>query len=524
MFLKIISNDKNQHISFKKDHSLVSSFLEKIWSDHIKPLQDYSSYPEVWKFINEKGPTMFLGGAKPKKEIKPFIPEHHVKHEKIIFTTAHQIIKRLRDMHMQEVPTGIQEFLYAFKKGSSLTNENFIKGINHFTTFANLNLESREREFGNRYLGLHYSQDLTKEWNNQIKDFQLSSLCHSPWEFIFEEAFMAFVYKGNKPAEALDSFVTGPSVIDCGMFTQLSLWFGIRYMLGNELFNQLFGSTPLYITQLNWNNIADPSLPYSGNPLFPFFRKSTGTPDQVSLCHLKNNDLYQIKHPGGSSAGHNSIKLGTKYTIFKPSSKHTVNSSKEAIQEILATAFNEKPDSNDATKLEMYKKMRPNERHQKLGYSFQELVTMAYHLQNKTIKKSECGEEVMKYGFDLSKFKAWIKTMTRPLLKDVTYEPTPDPTPSDELLTNIPIENRHNMTFAYFEANIKNTQQAELMAISKKFCADVMNQESTQVVLTGNAGVGKTASAVCCAKELESNGKNIVWISEVMIKKMDDSS
>ena len=45
-----------------------------------------------------------------------------------------------------------------------------------------------------------------------------------------------------------------------------------------------------------------------------------------------------------------------------------------------------------------------------------------------------------------------------------------------------------------------------------------MSGQSAQVVLTGKAGIGKTASAVCCAKELDSKGKNVVWISEVMVK------
>ena len=46
----------------------------------------------------------------------------------------------------------------------------------------------------------------------------------------------------------------------------------------------------------------------------------------------------------------------------------------------------------------------------------------------------------------------------------------------------------------------------------------MVSGQSTQVVLTGKAGIGKTASAVCCAKELESKGKKVVWISEVMVK------
>ncbi len=51
-----------------------------------------------------------------------------------------------------------------------------------------------------------------------------------------------------------------------------------------------------------------------------------------------------------------------------------------------------------------------------------------------------------------------------------------------------------------------------------------MADESKLVILTGKAGVGKTASAVCAAKELTTRGKNVVWISEVMVKGWADQA
>ena len=87
-------------------------------------------------------------------------------------------------------------------------------------------------------------------------------------------------------------------------------------MLGNEDFNQLFGSTPFYITQLNYNEIQNPTKPYLGNPLFPFFNGSQGTPDQVAVCHLKNHNLYQMKHPGGDYGGENCVEIkNTQFLI-----------------------------------------------------------------------------------------------------------------------------------------------------------------------------------------------------------------
>ena len=47
-----------------------------------------------------------------------------------------------------------------------------------------------------------------------------------------------------------------------------------------------------------------------------------------------------------------------------------------------------------------------------------------------------------------------------------------------------------------------------------------MNGQPSQVVITGNAGVGKTASAVACAKELASKGIKVLWITADMITRL----
>ena len=74
-----------------------------------------------------------------------------------------------------------------------------------------------------------------------------------------------------------------------------------------------------------------------------------------------------------------------------------------------------------------------------------------------------------------------------------------------ELLDVIPFENRTSMDFSKFKQ--ESPQQKELMIMSKQFCQSIMTDESKLVILTGKAGVGKTASAVCAAKELTARGK-----------------
>src|SRR5207244_2680615 len=92
----------------------------------------------------------------------------------------------------------------------------------------------------------------------------------------------------------------------------------------------------------------------------------------------------------------------------------------------------------------------------------------------------------------------------------------------EELLNAIPFENKKSMDFFNFKQDTQ--QQKELMATSKQFCHNVMASQSQLVILTGKAGVGKTASAVCAAKELASRGKNVVWISEVMVNGWADQA
>ena len=431
-------------------------------------------------------------------------------------------IHELRAMHQQTVPCQMQEFLRTFENGTEISFEHFVSGIREFSEFANLDFKNRQRLFKNGYLGLHYNNDLSKEWNKRhsdpIKALQLNFLCPQGWDDVHEDGYIAFLYKGRTPAKALDSFVKGPSVIDCGMFTQLGIWFGIRKMLGNKKFNQLFSNAPFYITQLNYSKVTDPKKPYLGNPLYPFFSDSKAEPDQVRVCHLENHSLYQKKHPGGNYGGENCLEFGGEYTIFDPSLEHTQCLTKHDVQSLLATAFNQEKDTNDEDRLEIYRKAAPDEKHPKLGITYKNLIAMADTFKDLEIKAADCGSEAASLYFDLAKFQGWVKAMAHDSLEDVTYVPEEKPSPSKTVLARIPIEHQATMDFAYFKANMTTPQQKELFTIAKKFCSDVVSERSTKVVLTGKAGIGKTASAVCCAKELESKGKKVVWVSEVMVK------
>ena len=328
------------------------------------------------------------------------------------------------------------------------------------------------------------------------------------------------MYKGKDPARALDSFVTGPSVIDCGIFSQLAMWFGIRHMLGNEKFNQLFSNAPFYITQLNFDEVLDPYEPYKGNPFFQFLSPSKDDPKEVSICYIKNNPTYLVKHPGGYSQGDYCIKFNGKYIIFAPSSQETHKLSKNDIKSYLAAQYNKPVDEDDLNVLADYK-ANPDETHPTLQLRHKVLIDLAEKLKSFQIEPTACGQEEIQFGFDLAKFQKWVEEMSSDLSQPVPYEFVKKPSPPEQLLKRIPPENK-DIDFSVF--NTESSDQEKLFNLANKFCSDVMNGQPSQVVITGNAGVGKSASAVACAKELASKGIKVIWITAAMITRLSNQT
>ena len=192
-------------------------------------------------------------------------------------------IEYLLQLQGQASSPQLQKFLSNFVEPKSIIHENFVEGVRKFIELANSKPIGKENNrkalYGTIYSGLHYSNDLVKLWNAEhfhqepVKASDVTTLAPLGWDSILQDGFKTLIYKGQNPAQALDDLVKGPTVIDCGMFTQLSLWFGIRYMLGNERFNQSFGRAPFFITQIVYNSIKERSKPFSGNPLYSFLAK-----------------------------------------------------------------------------------------------------------------------------------------------------------------------------------------------------------------------------------------------------------
>lgn len=453
----------------------------------------------------------------------------------------HPAIEYFRQLQMTAPSIQLKEFLSSFTEPKSIDSETFAEGVKKFIQLANSNpldqksSQGRKALYGTIYSGLHYNNDLVKLWNaahtgyEPIKASHLTTLVPSGWDSTLQDGFITLIYKGQQPAQALDELVKGPTVIDCGMFTQLSLWFGLRYMLGNERFNQCFGRTPFFITQSVYNGIEDSNKPFSGNPLYSFLaKKEIATISSVTVKHLSNTPFYPLKHPGGNYGGENCIVIGNQYYIFDPHLENTQGVTEVFVLNLLRDSFNEGRKPYDIDRLSLYS-ATPEEFHPKFFQTYGQLIEEAENLRDKTFSEEEFSHvkqnPELELTFDLHKFSIWLQRVENTMQPDsIDYLPRPIDYSlmSTELLDVIPFENRTSMDFSKFKQ--ESPQQKELMILSKQFCQSIMTDESKLVILTGKAGVGKTASAVCAAKELTARGKKVVWISEVMVNGWADQA
>lgn len=255
-------------------------------------------------------------------------------------------IEYLRQLHAETPSDKFVRCLSSLATGKKYSLEVFIAGVETFTQIANLSPSERAAFYGNSFAGLYDNNDLAKLWNRSssetIEAYRLNLICPHEWDYQLEDCYQTLVYKGDKPSAALDKLLQGPTVIDCGMFCQLSIWFGIRYMLGDDVFNDLFGRTPFYLTQLVYNPIESPFKPYTGNPLYPFFQQDSSEQEKTSdvyITHVKNHEHYQLKHPGGNYGGDNCVVLRGTYTIFDTMLENTSGLNRNDIKRLLIRAL-----------------------------------------------------------------------------------------------------------------------------------------------------------------------------------------
>lgn len=408
----------------------------------------------------------------------------------------------------------LQARLSDFDVPRSIDSNTFAEGVKKFIQLANSHpLDSKSKHgrqalYGDKYAGLHYKNDLATLWNwndahtshEALKISQLLMLTPLNWDSArFSDKAWTLIYKGRKPAQALDELIKGPTIIDCGMFAQLSLWFGIRYMLGNKRFNHCFGLTPFFITQYIYDDIKKSKKSYAGNPLYSFLTtKDKAIIPAATVKHISNTPLFSYKHPAGYSSGENCIVIDGLYYMFQPLRKGKQGLTETGVINQLRQAFNEDRSQYDNDYLEAYA-LRSTEINPFFLLSYKELVELAEQLSDAKLKKEDLlnveQDSNCELVFDMHKFTTWLQQLE-----------------NKASLDTVPFKDKTSMNFSTFKKD--TDQQKELMIIAKQFCQSVLNAESKLVILTGKKGVGKTTSAICAAKELAARGRKVVWISD----------
>ncbi|MFN7096169.1 MAG: hypothetical protein ACK4PR_01210 [Gammaproteobacteria bacterium] len=326
-------------------------------------------------------------------------------------------------LHAKAPSAYLEKFLRSLKLPKEHTMKILIAGINKFNKIANLSYKEREKIYGSPFSGLYYCNDLTNIWNEKFdtkikpNDVILTAPARW-WSYRMSEGRTYLVYNGINPSKALDKLLQGPTVIDCAMFCQISIWFGIRYMIGNRLFNRLFGNRPFYITQILYNEIHSAHKPYLGNPLMPFFDIDiigvSNRAPTICIKSILNHNDYKIKHPAGLGQSENCIVIGDAYTIFSPLTQ-SFNLTKKEVQNYLFESFNKPPDHHDDAKIKAYSKHRLNSIHKLYQITYGELIHLSQLYAKKTLTKKEwlaSSKELGKYiptlQFDYDKFFTWV--------------------------------------------------------------------------------------------------------------------
>jgi DNA replication protein DnaC len=411
-------------------------------------------------------------------------------------------------------------YLESLQDPKPLTEENFLNGVEQFVGIVN----HREDYFPSPYHGLHMAPYFFELWNKNHPTEQVQSnesflfnvYPLRIWTRRSQGGPLTYQYRGSAPSSALDALLHGPAAIDCGMFCQLALWFGLRYVLGNEAFDRLFGRIPFHLTQLLYQPLVSSVSPFAGNPLFSFMQETSlrGSPlSGLDIVHIPNLEEYIFKHPAGTSQGEN--------TLIFPNGNHVIFgeicSSRTEVEERLRQAFNAPQDESDLLRIQ-----RREKEHDSTAFLSRSLENAVCESREKFVTRKK-SRSPTPFTFDFSRFLAWKASMESPRIPSAYVFLTPEEQRVDPvLLDTIPYENKHEMQFSRFE--VTSPLQERLVQIAKDFCQAVMDEKSCWEVLTGQPGIGKTATAVCIAKELSSRGKKVFWASEMAFSRISVSS
>lgn len=271
-------------------------------------------------------------------------------------TMQNKLLEYLEQLNFDS--THLRDALSEFSTPKEHNLTHFKAGVLSFIRLANMSPEERDTFYGSPYGGLYTNNHLAEVWNTRcdpgtaITAHSLDAIRPAGWDILMESrSGSSLEYVGPQPADALNQLLKGPTVIDCGMYCQLGIWFGIRNILGDVAFNAQFGQHPLLLTRFPYEGPEDDNDKV-GNPLFEYF--SSENLDNVGIEHVFNYGDYYLKHPGGNLNGQNCLVVDNVYYVFSPLERQSPYNREDIVAKLLA-CYNAPADQNDADALEMFK-------------------------------------------------------------------------------------------------------------------------------------------------------------------------
>jgi hypothetical protein len=280
-----------------------------------------------------------------------------------------QRVNILSKLHKQPISINLQAYFKRLEEGSPAWNiETFIKGA---TQFADLNGPERAKCYENPIMGLHYPTSFTELWNIKYPQHPITTWdqdfrrqCPPSWSSELRAGLTYWVlsYQGEAPlSQGLNELLQGPTTLDCGMFCQLLLWMAIRYLIGDAMFDKVFGfEKGQFILTQNWidsMNIARSD----GNLLHRFYdnpllKQTSDPPESTTRIQTRtvyNHPKYLAKHPGGMGKLHNITQIDEFNIVFKPGARRNILSDSELDQHFMQL-YNAPQDPADLQKLRLY--------------------------------------------------------------------------------------------------------------------------------------------------------------------------
>ncbi len=269
-----------------------------------------------------------------------------------------KLIEHIAQLRHEPASVLLNDILAEFAAPKEHTIQNFKTGISRFIDVANMRPEEREHVYGSPFAGLYINHDLAQVWAeaNPFQEPMVARLLDdhttASWRCTVDEQNHTLEYAGSNPAQALNELLKGPAIIDCGMFCQLGIWFGLRNILGDDAFNARFGRKPFLITRSNYQ-APTPGNERGSNPLFAFFSAEEPGEERSSVAieHVFNDYYYALKHPGGCNGGQNCLIINGTYHIFAPLLEN--KGTREDVIAQLLQSYNDEQDANDEDILEI---------------------------------------------------------------------------------------------------------------------------------------------------------------------------